>query len=107
MRHWRGLSSLIAPFITPLLSHRLTVARSTLRSFATSDAFRYAFIKISIAAGNSPVKRIMLHMLQIEYGPYAPYGRFGTYGVVRTGGTPRTGRTVVRLYSFRTLALSY
>src|SRR2546423_14768460 len=98
MRHWRVLSSLIAPFITPLFNHRLTVARSTLRSFATSDAFRYAFIKISIAAGNAPVKRIMLHMLQIEYGPYAPYGR---YGVVRTGGTPRAGRTVVRLDSFR------
>ena len=81
MRHWRVLSSLIAPFINPLLSHRLTVARSTLRSFATSDAFRYAFIKISIAAGNAPVKRIMLQMLQIEYGAYVPYGLYGAYGM--------------------------
>src|SRR6266568_4015673 len=81
MRHWPVLSGLIAPFITPLFTHRLTVARSTLSSLAISDAFRYAFIKISIAAGYAPVKRIMLHMLQIEYGTYVPYGWYGAYGM--------------------------
>src|SRR5438270_3476749 len=104
MRHWRVLSSLIAPFITPLLSHRLTVARSTLRSFATSDAFRYAFIKISIAVGNAGVKRFMLHLLQFRAGcpsrPGGPTRSGGTGRPVRSGGTgcpSRTPRTVDRL----------
>src|SRR3712207_3145454 len=44
IRHWCDLSMRIAPFIFPWFAQRVTVARSTLRSFATSDAFKYDFI---------------------------------------------------------------
>lgn len=66
MRHCPALSALTAPWMRPLLSHRLTVERSTLSSLATSDALRYAFIPVSIGSSKRTVNAVLLHVLHVE-----------------------------------------
>src|SRR5205807_339339 len=52
MRHCCLSSGRNTPFITPFLIHRETVARSTFKSFATSEAFKKAFIQLQYKLSN-------------------------------------------------------
>ena len=52
MRHCCLSSGRNTPFTTPFLIHRETVARSTLKSFATSEAFKKVFIYLQYKLSN-------------------------------------------------------
>ena len=52
MRHCCLSSGRNTPFTTPFLIHRETVARSTFKSFATSEAFKKAFIQLQYKLSN-------------------------------------------------------
>ncbi len=53
MRHCCLSSGRNTPFTTPFLIHLETVARSTFKSFATSEAFKKAFIQLQYKLGNT------------------------------------------------------